>query len=141
MTSAEITHRSYGNAVTVGIPFAEAVGAAKEALKGEGFGILCEIDVAKTLKEKLNVSFRPYTILGACNPTLAHRALSAEPELGLLLPCNLVVFADDAEQTRVAAIDAIAMMRIVGNPQLEAIASEVNDRLHRVLERLTVTRA
>lgn len=136
MAITEITHSAYGNAIAVGCSFEEALGLSKEALKNEGFGVLCEIDVAKTLQEKLGISFPRYTIIGACNPGLAHRALSAEPDLGLLLPCNVIVFMDESGQTRVAAIDAAAMMRIVANPALEAIASEVNERLRRMLERV-----
>ncbi len=90
--------------------------------------------------KKLDV-LEPYTILGACNPGLAHRALSVEPDLGLLLPCNVVVFAGESGQAHVAAIDAMAMMRMVGNPQLEAIATEVNQRLRRVLERVVAASA
>jgi uncharacterized protein (DUF302 family) len=134
MAIIEITHCPYGNAVTVPLPFAETVARTKQALKDEGFGVLCEIDVAKTFKEKIDTDFRPYSILGACNPRLAHRALSAEDDLGLLLPCNLVVAADERGGTRVSAIDAAAMMRLVGNVLLDPIASEVNERLGRVLQ-------
>jgi uncharacterized protein (DUF302 family) len=133
MARTEIKHRPYGNAVTVGCSFEEALARTKQALKDEGFGVLCEIDVAKTLKEKIGADFRPYTILGSCNPRLAHRALIAEDDLGLLLPCNVVVAADEQGRTRVSAIDAAAMMRMVGNEQLDPIATEVNERLERVL--------
>lgn len=133
MPNPEIVHRPYGNAVTVAAPFDDTLRRTKEALKDEGFGVLCEIDVAKTLKEKLDVAFRPYTILGACNPRLAHRALSVEGDLGLLLPCNVVVSAEEHGGTRVSAIDAATMMRMVGNDQLDPIAAEVNERLRRVL--------
>lgn len=134
MASTEIWHRPYGNAVTVTSSFEETLARTKAALTEEGFGVLCEIDVAKTLKEKLNATFRPYTILGSCNPRLAHQALTAEDDLGLLLPCNIVVAADENGRTRVSAIDAAAMMRMVGNEKLEPISAEVNERLHRVLQ-------
>jgi uncharacterized protein (DUF302 family) len=129
------TKLAYGTAVRTTLPFEAAMARAKDELKGEGFGVLCEIDVAKTMKEKLNVDFRPYTILGVCNPALAHRALGAEPHLGLLLPCNVVVSADDSG-TEISAIDAGAMMNFVGNAQLDPIATEVNERLARVLGRI-----
>lgn len=132
MTHTAIQHRPYGHAVTTPLSFDAALLRTKAALSDEGFGILSEIDVAKTLKDKLDVDFRRYTILGACNPQLAHRALSADDDLGLLLPCNVVVAADPAG-TRVATIDAAAMMGVAGNPALGAIAAEVNARLERVL--------
>lgn len=139
MTSIQIVHRPYANAVTVPSSFEDALERTKQALRAEGFGVLCEIDVAKTLKEKIEITFRPYTILGACNPRLAHRALTAEDDLGLLLPCNVVVAADESGRVRVAAIDAAAMMRMVGNEQLEPIAAEVNERLLRVLQAIAGT--
>ena len=101
MANNKVQHRPYGNAVTVSSSFEETLARTKSALKEEGFGVLCEIDVAKTLKEKINATFRPYTILGSCNPRLAHQALSAEDDLGLLLPCNVVVAADEEGSTRV----------------------------------------
>lgn len=135
MAHTAITHRPYGNAVTTPLTFEAALARTKAALKDEGFGVLSEIDVAKTLKDKIDVNFRPYTILGACNPQLAHRALRAEDDLGLLLPCNVVVAADE-RGTRVSTIDADLMMGMVGNNALIAIASEVNERLERVLARI-----
>lgn len=134
MANIEILHRPYGNAVTVSFSFEETLARTKAALKEEGFGVLCEIDVAKTLKEKLGATFRPYAILGSCNPRLAQQALSVEDDLGLLLPCNVVVAADENGRTRVSAIDAVAMMRMVGNEKLEPISAEVNERLRRVLQ-------
>ncbi len=107
----------------------------REALKAEGFGVLAEIDVQAAMREKLGVERGKYVILGACNPPLAHRALSAEPDLGVLLPCNLAVY-ENGPATRVAAVNAGAMLGVVGNPALEEIAGEVQARLARVLERV-----
>jgi uncharacterized protein (DUF302 family) len=117
-------------------PFAAAVERVRAELKAEGFGVLCEIDVQATLREKLGVEQQPYTILGACNPGLAHQALSAEPQLGTLLPCNVVVYERDG-QTQVSAIDAVRMLSIVGNDDLAPIAEEVRARLASVVERAT----
>jgi uncharacterized protein (DUF302 family) len=103
------------------------------ALKEEGFGVITEIDVKKTMKDKLGVDGRPYVILGACNPKLAHAALGVEADLGLLLPCNVVVYETDAG-TRVAAVNAGAMLGMVGNERLAPIADEVQTRLDRVIE-------
>jgi uncharacterized protein (DUF302 family) len=122
----------YGRVVTTKLSFDRAAARARELLKNEGFGILSEIDVAKTLKEKRGVEFQPYLILGACNPDLAHKALLAEEQLGLLLPCNVVVTVQGG-RTKVSAVDAGAMLSVVGNPELAAIAAEVNTRLQKVL--------
>ena len=103
-------------------------------LKEEGFGVLCEIDVQATLREKLGVEQEPYMILGACNPPLAHRALDAEPELGALLPCNVVVYERNGE-THISAIDAERMLSIVGNDELAPVAAQVRDKLAAVVER------
>ncbi len=104
------------------------------ALKAEGFGVLTEIDVQATMKAKLGIDQPPYVILGACNPPLAHRALEAEPELGVLLPCNVVVYVRQGE-TRIAAVDAERMLSIVGNDELGETAAEVRRRLATVVER------
>ena len=114
--------------------FAEAVARVRDELQTAGFGVLCEIDVQATLKEKLGVEGEPYLILGACNPPLAHQALAAEPELGALLPCNVVVYTR-AGETRIAAIDPERMLSIVDNPDLQPIAAEVRQRLTAVVER------
>ena len=106
-----------------------------EALQAEGFGVITEIDVQKTVKDKLDVDTRPYVILGACNPKLAHAALEVEADLGLLLPCNVVVYETDGG-TRVAAVNAGAMLGMVSRPELAPIADEVQERLTRVLESL-----
>lgn len=112
----------------------DAVEHVRAELKEEGFGVLSEIDVQATLKEKLEVESEPYVILGACNPPLAHAALEAEPELGTLLPCNVVVYRRDGE-THISAIDAERMLSVVGNDDLSTIAGEVRERLARVVER------
>jgi uncharacterized protein (DUF302 family) len=125
---------SYTLSTTTDLRFADAVARTREELATEGFGVLCEIDVQATLKAKLGVERDPYLILGACNPSLAHAALQAEPELGTLLPCNVVVYERDG-QTHIAAIDAERMLSIVGNDQLTETASEVRRRLSRVVER------
>lgn len=120
-------------ATTVELSYADAVAAAKAALADEGFGVLCEIDVQATLKAKLDIDGEPYVILGACNPPLAHQALTAEPEIGALLPCNVIVYVRDAV-THVSAIDADRMLSIVGRDDLEPIAQEVRTRLQRVIK-------
>lgn len=117
------------------IPFEEAIARTRDALSAEGFGILSEIDVRATLQKKLQVDFRPYTILGACNPPLAHKALSAERDIGVLLPCNVVVYAGDTPGTSVlAAVDPEVSLGRVGNSELAPLAREVKQRLQRVLD-------
>ena len=123
----------YGFSKTVDIPYAEAVEKTRAALKEEGFGVLCEIDIKEKLKEKLGVDFRNYVILGACNPPLAYETLQQEINIGLLLPCNVIVY-DEGGRTVVAAIDAARMLSVVGNPMLDSTASTVNDKLRRVVE-------
>ncbi len=126
---------SYTLTAATDLPFADAVARAREELAREGFGILCEIDVQATLEQKLGVEREPYLILGACNPPLAHRALEAEPELGVLLPCNVIVYQEQG-QTHVAAVDAEQMLSIVGNDELASTAGEVRRRLGVVVERV-----
>ena len=124
----------YGISTTVSLPYAQAVERTRDALANEGFGILTEIDVAATLRKKLETEFRPYIILGACNPPLAHRALEAELEIGLLLPCNVIVYAaDDPEHTVVAALDPVEALSLSGNDAIQPIAEDVRRRLQRVL--------
>jgi uncharacterized protein (DUF302 family) len=131
--SIEQTTR-YGISTPVALDYHTAVARTKEELAKEGFGVLSEIDIAATLKKKLDVEFRPYVILGACNPPLAHRALQAETDLGLLLPCNVTVYAADAPgRSVVAAMDPEAALELTGNAEVGAVAKEVRGRLERVL--------
>jgi uncharacterized protein (DUF302 family) len=116
--------------------YEEAVERITAALKGEGFGVLTEIDVQATLKAKLGVDFRRYVILGACNPPLAHRALSAEREIGLLLPCNVIVYEQDDGQTVVSALNPMVALGVVDNPALADVAAEVTQKLKGVIDGL-----
>jgi uncharacterized protein (DUF302 family) len=125
---------SYTLSAATELGFNEAAERVRDELKAEGFGILCEIDVQATLKEKLDVDGEPYLILGACNPPLAHQALEAEPDLGTLLPCNVVVYQRGGKTT-ISAIDAERMLSIVGNDELAPVAAEVRRRLAAVVER------
>lgn len=127
----------YGISTSVALDYASAVERTREELANEGFGVLSEIDVAATLKKKLDVDFRPYVILGACNPPLAHRALAAERDLGLLLPCNVIVYAGDKPgESVVAAMDPVRALALTGNDDIRPIAEDVRQRLERVLQAL-----
>lgn len=126
---------TYGTTKETSLNFQEAISKVKEELKKEGFGILTEIDVKKTLKEKLNLNYNDYVILGACNPQLAYKALQAEKEIGLLLPCNVIVYEDKGE-TYVSVINPIEAMSIVDNKSLESIAQQVQEKLKKVLDNL-----
>ena len=119
-----------------GLSYDDAVSQATEALKSEGFGVLTSIDVKATLKEKIDVDFRRYVILGACNPKLAHKALSGEPLIGLLLPCNFVVMERDGGGSVVAAFKPTEVFQLVDNDAVQPLAAEVEERLVRVLESL-----
>ena len=130
-----ITDTAYADRVEAPGTFDEVLARTRMALAAEGFGVLTEIDVQATMKEKLGVEREPYVILGACNPPLAHRALEAELQLGALLPCNVVVFTEDGT-THVSAVSAEKMLGMVGNPGLEPVAREVGERLGKVLERV-----
>lgn len=127
----------YGFTVDGPLPVEEAEARVRELLKDEGFGVLTEIDVRSTLRDKLGVDFRPYKILGACNPPLAHRALETEAGIGLLLPCNVVVEAGPAGGSRVSFLDPETALGLVGNPGLEPIAADAAQRLRRVAGRLS----
>lgn len=116
--------------------FDEVVDQTTSALSDEGFGVLCDIDVQQTLKEKLDEEFRQYRILGACNPPLAHQALEEELQLGTLLPCNVVVYETDNGETGVSAVDPEVMLSVVDNPNLDPIAEDVRERFERVLDQL-----
>jgi uncharacterized protein (DUF302 family) len=118
--------------ITLKTDYATALIRVTEVLKVEGFGVLTEIDVKETMKKKLGVDFTPYKILGACNPPLAHRALMAAPEVGLLLPCNVVVRQIEDEITEVSLIDPLGMMAMISNPELKSVAQEARTKLERV---------
>jgi len=127
---------SYYFSKTVEMSFDEAVGRVTEELKKEGFGILTDIDVKETLKKKLNVDFKKYRILGACNPPFAHKALQAEDKIGLMLPCNVVVEETADRKIEVAAIEPVASMQAIDNPKLRVVAEQVRDKLKRVINNL-----
>ena len=116
--------------------FDAVIARVKEALKAEGFGVLTEIDVESTLKSKIGKDFRPYRILGACNPNLAYQALNQEAHIGVMLPCNVIVQRHDDGEVEVSSIDPATAMQTVGNPKLTAVASQVRDALTRVIERV-----
>ncbi|MHB1300041.1 MAG: DUF302 domain-containing protein [Burkholderiales bacterium] len=126
----------YGFSTTLRISFADAIAKVTEALRKEGFGVLTDIDVQSTLKSKLNLDMRPYRILGACNPPFAHRAILAEPDIGLLLPCNVLVRAEENGTVTVAFMDPEAVLNLVDKPGMKEIALEVKARLVRVRDSL-----
>ncbi len=136
-TATATPTRAYGFGTTVAAPYADAVERAKAALKEQGFGVLTEIDVKKTMKEKLDVDFRPYVILGACNPPLAHRALSSDLGIGLLLPCNVTVYDNGDGTSSVEFMDPVAALGIVGDdPTLAEVAREAKARLQKARDAL-----
>ena len=128
--------KKYGLYAKSAKPYEETLAATKEALKGQGFGVLTEIDVKETMKQKLDVDFRRYDIIGACNPPLAHRALGTELDIGLLLPCNVIVYEEDGGGCTVAALDPAQMMGFTGNDDLSPVAEEARERLWKALSSL-----
>ncbi|HSP74420.1 MAG TPA: DUF302 domain-containing protein [Gaiellaceae bacterium] len=130
------TDTTYTLSGTTSLSFDDAVARVRETLKDEGFGVLTEIDVQATLQEKLGEQVEPYVILGACNPPYAHRALGIEPELGTLLPCNVVVYTQQDGATRVSAADPVAMLGIVGRTDLDPIAAEIREKVERAVSKV-----
>lgn len=127
-----------GMTTTLSVPYAEAIERVREALAAQGFGVLTTIDVKDTMQKKLNVQTRPYVILGACNPPLAHRALEADPSAGLLLPCNVIVFEGDTpEESVVSIIDPMTMVTLSDNPVLAEVATQARARLEQVVASLS----
>ena len=120
----------------VNLSYDEAIEKVTDELKKRGFGILTEIDVKETLKKKLDVDFKPYKILGACNPPYAYKSLQAEEQIGLMLPCNVIVYVNDSGETVVAAIDPVASMQAVDNPDLGDVAQTIQEKLKSVIESL-----
>lgn len=135
MSAQQPQHSTYGFGKTLDVSYQEAVEKTRASLKEEGFGVLCEIDIKEKLKEKLGVEFRNYVILGACNPPLAYETLQEEINIGLLLPCNVIVYEKDG-RTVVSAVDAARMLSVVGNPKLQSTANAINDKLRRVIDNL-----
>lgn len=127
---------TYHITVRLRAPFDDAIALTEAALKAEGFGVISRIDMQQTLKAKIDVDFRPYTILGACNPSLAHEALQLEDKVGLMLPCNVIVQQSDAGEVEVAAIDPVASMQAIDNPELVKAAEVVREKLARAIDRL-----
>ena len=128
--------RRYAFSAVLDTPFEDAISRVKNALKEEGFGVLTEIDVKETLKKKLDKEFRNYVILGACNPPFAYRSLNADLDVGLLLPCNVIVYETDDGKAYIAAINPISALEVIQNQELRKIAEEVSEKLKRVIARL-----
>jgi uncharacterized protein (DUF302 family) len=138
-TSKEVL-RAYGFGRVIDLPYDQALERTRAALKEQGFGVLTEIDVKATMKARLDAEFRPYAILGACNPPLAHRALSTDLGIGLLLPCNVVVYDNMDRTTTVEAMDPLAALSLVGDdPTIAEVAAEARTRLRRALDALDAT--
>ena len=136
MTAKTRAPKRYGFGKSVSLPYAQAVERTRAALQEQGFGVLTEIDVQATLKKKLDVDFKKYVILGACNPPLAWQGFQAEPDIGLLLPCNVVVYEEAAEQSRVAVLDPLVQLGVTGRKDIEPLAREARQRLERALSGL-----
>lgn len=132
-SDTKTTEMTYYNTKVTDLSFDEAITKVTEELKKEGFGVLTEIDVKETLKKKLDVDFRKYRILGACNPPFAYQALQAENKIGTMLPCNVIVQETEDGKTEVSAINPMVSMQAVKNPQLESVAGQVAEKLNRVL--------
>ena len=128
------TQTEYGIAKTVSLPYDDAVAKVRQTLQAEGFGVLTEIDIKAKLHEKLGVDFKRYVILGACNPPLAYKALQAEPEIGLVLPCNVIVYEEGKDRAVVAACDPEVMLGVVPNQQLREIAADAKKRLTKAID-------
>ena len=135
MSTQKLQRSKYGFSKSLDLTYEEAIEKTRAALKQEGFCVLTEIDLKEKLKEKLGVDFRRYVILGACNPQLAYETLQQEIDIGLLLPCNVIVYENDG-RTVVSAVDAAKMLSVVGNPKLESTADKVNEKLRRVIDSL-----
>jgi uncharacterized protein (DUF302 family) len=131
--TTQASREKYGSTRTVNLPFQRAIERAKEVLTANGWGIMSEIDVSTAMKQKLGLDFPPYMILGTCNPELASQALKAEPNIGLLMPCNVVV-REEAGKILVSVVDAEQVVSIVGNKQVDDVARKANDQLRRALE-------
>ena len=129
---SSVTTTEYANRVRLNVPFQQAIDKMIQALKAEGFGVLTEIDMQGTLKQKLGVEIRPYLILGVCHPPFAQRALAADPDAGLLLPCNVAVY-EDGDHTVVSILDPVAMLKITENSAMHAVGAEAKQKLDRVL--------
>jgi uncharacterized protein (DUF302 family) len=128
---------TYSYQKTVNLSYEQALEKTTQELQKEGFGVLTEIDVKATMKKKLDVDYNNYKILGACNPPLAHQALSADPEMGVLLPCNVIVYEAEGGKTVVSAIDAAAMFSVVGRVDILPVAEEVNRKLKNVIDNVS----
>ena len=133
---SDTVHTRYSFSKVVPLGYEEAIKHVTEEMKKEGFGVLTTIDVRETLKKKLGVDFKPYTILGACNPHHAYEALQKEEELALMLPCNIIVYVNEDGETVIAAIDPVASMQAIENPELGETAMEVQSKLRRVIDNL-----
>lgn len=132
----EKTAQEIGTHITVALPYEQAIEKTTEALKREGFGVLTRIDVKETLKQKIGADFTPYVILGACNPPLAHRALQADLDVGLLLPCNVVVYETGPNESTVGIVNPMTMLGVLPKAELEAVAQDAQARLDRVIKSL-----
>ena len=132
----KVKETSYAYSKVLPMSYEEALRHVSEQMKKEGFGVLMSADLQATFKKKIDVDFKPYTILGACNPTYAHHSLQIEEELGLLLPCNFIVYVSDEGETVVAAVNPMASMQAVNNPELADTAAEVNTKIRAIMESL-----